>query len=151
MPAAADGQRLRRAEIDDEIARRRVVARVGESSQPSERLAAVGYARVPEPHRGKVREARMVVAAAMNDRDRPVLAQPVEPDHRLMEPESISPLDRVALPNADRRPGAVIGGVAVGNDGIESIVAARQLDDDEDALGMFFDARAAKRLRGEDG
>jgi hypothetical protein len=44
---------------------------------------------------------------------------------------------------------AVIGRVAVGHDRVQPVVAAGQLDDDENALGMLLDARAFERLRRE--
>src|SRR5207302_10956340 len=51
--------------------------------------------------------------------------------------------------NSQIRPRAVVRRVAERDDGVQAIVAARQLDDDENALGMFLDARALQRLRGQ--
>ena len=51
--------------------------------------------------------------------------------------------------NADARPRAVVGRIAVRHDGVQPVVAARQLEHDEDALGMLLDARALQRLRGQ--
>ena len=112
MLAAAHRQRLRVAEVDDHVARRRVVGRVGQPAQPAERLAAVRHAGVPEAHRREVRQARMVVAAAVDDRQQAVLVEPLEADHRRMEAEAVGDLDDLALGDPELRPGAVVRGVA---------------------------------------
>ena len=91
----------------------------------------------------------MVVAAAMDDGERPVLVEPLEADHRRMEPEAVGDLDDLALGNPELRPRLVVGGIAERHDGVQAVIAARQLDDHEDAVGMLLDARAFERLRGE--
>ena len=53
-------------------------------------------------------------------------------------------LMHVALRDPELRPGAVVRGVAVRHDGVQAVVAARQLDDDENALGMLLDAGALR-------
>ena len=55
----------------------------------------------------------------------------------------------VAIRDPELRPGAVVRGVGVRNDRVQAVVAAGQLDDDEDPLGMLLDAGALERLRRE--
>src|SRR5882762_512436 len=147
MTAASNGERLRVPDIDDDIVRRRIVALVGEPSEPPEGLATVRHARVPETHRREMREARVLVAAAVHDGQATILVEPLEADHRWMHAESIGELDDLALANSQRRPGAIVRGIAVRYDGVQPVVAARELEDDEDSLGMLFGARALQRLR----
>jgi transcription antitermination factor NusA-like protein len=66
-----------------------------------------------------------------------------------MKAEAVGDRDRVALPDPEARPGAVVIRVAVRDDGVQAVVAARKLDDDEDALGTALEARASERLGGE--
>ena len=89
----------------------------------------------------------MVVAAAVDDRQQAVLVEPLEPDHRRMEAEAVGGLDDLALGDSQLRPSAVVRRVAVRHDGVQAVVAARQLDDDENPLGMLLDAGALERLR----
>jgi hypothetical protein len=67
MVTAAHGQRLRVADVHDHVLLRRAVDFVGEPADPAKRFAAVRHAGVPVPHRREVRQARMVVAAAVDD------------------------------------------------------------------------------------
>src|SRR5262245_43861394 len=98
-----------------------------------------------------MREARMVVSTAMHDRHLAVLVQALETDHRRVKSESVADLDDLALWNTQMGTRAVIRGVAVRHDGVQAVVAAGQFDDDEDALGVFLDARPLERLRGQRG
>src|SRR6185369_8920713 len=66
-----------------------------------------------------------------------------------METEAVADLDHLAIGNPDMGPRAIVRGVAVRDEGVQAVVATRQLDDDEDALGVALDARALQRLRGE--
>ena len=93
----------------------------------------------------------MIVAAAVHDAEHAVLVQPLEPDHRGMKAEAVGGLEHVAILDPEIRPGAVVGRVGVRNDRIQPVVAAGQLDDDQDALGVLLDARAFERLRRERG
>src|SRR6476660_3421002 len=151
MLAAPDSERLRQPDVDDGVAGRWIVVIVGKPAEPPERLAAVGHTGVPVTHRGEMRETRMVVSTAMDDRHLAVLVEALEPDHRRMKSESVADLDHLALRNAQMGPRAVIRRVAVRYDRVEAVVAAGQFDDDEDALGVFLDARALERLRDERG
>ena len=100
MLAAAHGERLGVAEVDDHVAVLRVVGLVGQPAEPSERFAAVRHACVPEAHRREMRQAGMLVAAAMDDRQQAVLVQPLEADHRRMESEAIGNLDDLRVPES---------------------------------------------------
>src|SRR2546426_7497722 len=114
MTSASDGERLRVPDIDDDIVRRWIVALVGEPSEPTERLAAVRHAGVPETHRREMREARVLVAAAVHDGHETVLVQPLEADHRWMHAKSIGELDDLAPGNPQPRSRAIVRGIAVG-------------------------------------
>src|SRR5262245_3157741 len=104
---------------------------------------------MPEPHRREVRQTRMVVAAAMNDSETTVFVQALEADHRRFEAEAVGDFDHLALVEPELRLGAVVSGIATGHDSIQSVIAAGQLNDDEDAVRMLLDARALKCLSGE--
>ena len=81
-----------------------------------------------------MRERRLVVANAMDDRHLPVLEQPFEADHRLLKAELVVDPQQVVLPDAQLGTGVVIGVIGKGDDGVEAVIAARQFDDDEDAV-----------------
>src|SRR5262245_46221702 len=101
MTAAAHRQRLRVADVHDHAVGARIVAMIGEASEPAERLAAVRDAGVPEAHRREMREARMLVAAAVDDGHLAVFVEALEADHRRMEAEAAFDADDVMLANAD--------------------------------------------------
>ena len=60
------------------------------------------------------------------------------------KPKPLGGLEHVAIRDAELRPGAVVGRIAVRHDSIQPVVAAGQLDDDQDALGVLLDARALR-------
>ncbi len=91
----------------------------------------------------------MLVPATMHDGQNAVLVQPLEADHRWVEAEPFGDLDRVALADGQVRPGAIVARVAVRDDGVQAVVAARQLDDDENPFGMLLEAGACQRLCGQ--
>ena len=86
----------------------RIVVIVGQPAQPSERLAAVRHAGVPEAHRREMRQARVVVAAAMDDGQLAVLVETLEADHRRMEAKAVGDLDapRARESRASAAPGS---------------------------------------------
>ncbi len=96
-----------------------------------------------------MRQARVVVSAAVDDGHPAVLVQTLEPDHRRMEAEVIVDLEDLARRNSDVRPGAVVRRVAMRHDRVEAVVPARQFEDDEDPFGMPLHARALKGLSRE--
>jgi hypothetical protein len=71
-----------------------------------------------------------------------VLVQPLEADHRRVEAEPIADLDHLAVGDPDVGPGAVVRRIAVRNERVQAVIAAGELDDDENALRMFLNARA---------
>ncbi len=91
----------------------------------------------------------MVVAATVDHRQVAILVESLEADHRRMEAKAVGDFDHLALGDPDLRPGPVVRRVAEGHDGVQSIIAAGQLNDDEDAVGMLFDTGALQRLRRE--
>src|SRR5262245_39118070 len=151
MLSAADGERLRQPDVDDGVASCRIVVIVGKPAEPAERLAAIGHAGVPVTHRREMREARMVVSTAVHDRHLAVLVQALETNHRRVKSESLADFDDLAFWNAQMGTRAVIRRVAERYDSVQAIVAAGQFDDDEDALGVFLDARPLERLRRQRG
>ena len=66
-----------------------------------------------------------------------------------MKAEPVGRLEDLALLDAQMRPRAIVGRVAVGHDGIQAVVTACEFDDDQNAFGMFLDAGALECLRGE--
>src|SRR4030095_3463039 len=149
MLAASHRKRLRRTAGDDQVALLSVERLVGDATQPAKRLSAIRYARVPEAHRGEMRQARMVVAAAMNHSERAVLVEPFEANHGGVESEAIGNLDNLAFGNPQLRPRAVVRGVTKRDHRVQAVVATRQLDDHKDPVGVLLNARAFERLRGE--
>ncbi len=89
----------------------------------------------------------MVVPAAVDHRQMPILIEPLEADHRRMKAKSMRRFQHFALRDAELRSRAVVRGIAIGHDRVQTVVAARQLDHDENSLGMRLDAGALERLR----
>ena len=87
----------------------------------------------------------------MNDGKRAVLEETLEAHHRWMEAKAVGDLDDLALRNPELRPRLVVLRVTERHHRIQAVIAARQLDDDEDAVRMLLDARALKGLSGERG
>ena len=52
---------------------------------------------VPIAHRREVRQARMIVAAPMHDREPAVFVEPLETHHRRVKAKSVGNPDRLAL------------------------------------------------------
>ena len=67
--AASYRKRLARGDVDQKIGRRCGSDRIRRASHPAVLLAAVGGRRVPVRHRREVRKARVLVPAAMHDRE----------------------------------------------------------------------------------
>ncbi len=103
-------------------------------------LPLFGAAGVPERHRREVRERRLVVADALHDRDLALVVEVLHPAHRLVPAELRVDFQDVGFLDADRRPMPVVERVAVRDDGVEAVVAAEPLEDDEDL---------ARRIRGD--
>src|SRR5262245_21536582 len=149
MMRAADRQRLRVADVDNHVALLGVVSAIAEPSQPAKRFTAVGNAGMPETHRGEMGEARVVVSVTVDDAEHSVFVEALETDHRGMEAKSVGSLDDLGLLNPKLRTGAVVRRIAERHYGVQTIVAAGELDDDQNTFGMFFDAGAFERLCGK--
>src|SRR5688572_4123500 len=93
----------------------------------------------------------MVVAAPVHNGQTSVFEETLEADHRGMKAETIGDFDHLSLGDAQLRTCTVVGSVAEWDDGVQAVVAARQLDDHENAVGMPLDAGALQGLRGERG
>jgi hypothetical protein len=83
-----------------------------------------------------VRERRLVIADAVDDREMAVLVEPLHAGHVRLEAEMIVELAQLVGPDADLRTRPVIGVVAIGHHGVEPVIAAGELDDDQDAAGL---------------
>src|SRR4051812_18306791 len=66
-----------------------------------------------------------------------------------MKSEAVANADDLPIRNPQVRSRAVIRSVAARNDRVQSIVAARELDHNENSLWMLLQARSLKRLRSE--
>ena len=107
-------------------------------------VAAVGGRGMPERARREMGERRLVVADAVDDRHLAVVVEALHPLHRLVQAELRVDLQELRLLQADRRPVLVVGGVAVRHDGVQAVVAAEPLEDDEDPAA----GRAGRRPAG---
>ena len=77
----------------------------------------------------------MRIAAVLDDRQPSAVPQFAPGFHRRVQPEVIVELDDVFLGDGQRRPGAMIRIVGVGDDGVEAIVATLQFDNDQATAG----------------
>jgi hypothetical protein len=97
------------------------------------RLARRRVGSVPDLERLEVRAIRIRVAAAVDDRESAVVEQLFERLHRVVQREPV--VERVeAVGQADRGARLEVRVVADGNHSVEPVVAAGELDDDEDVV-----------------
>ena len=68
-----------------------------------------------------------------------------------MEAKTVRDLDDLAFGNTELRSRFVVRRIAKRDDGIQSVVATRQFDDDEDAIRVLLEARTFERLGRERG
>ena len=137
MPAAAHRERLARGDIHEEVRRRVGRHRIGQTADPAVLLAAVGSGGVPVRHRSEMRERRVLVAAAVHDGQLAVLIEALESGHAAAEAEMVVDRADLLLGDAEMRAVLVIRVVAVGNQRVESVVAAGQFQHDENlAIGF---------------
>ena len=88
-------------------------------------IAAVGCRCLPIRHGREVREGWVRVAAAMNDGQLAVLIEMLEARHSGVEAKMLIDLPHPRGANADLRTQLVIGIIAVRDDGIQAVIAAR--------------------------
>src|SRR5215813_1181910 len=69
----------------------------------------------------------------MHDGEMAVLVEALEPRHGRLKAEMLVNLAQAFLSDADAGPGVVVGVITIGHDRIESVVAAGELDHDQDA------------------
>ena len=81
-----------------------------------------------------MREGRVVIAAAVHDREVAGLPQPLEPDHAGIEGEVVVELEQPVRLEPDGRAVPVVGVVAVRDQRVQAVVAARHLEHDEDPV-----------------
>ena len=86
------------------------------------------------------------IADALHDRDAAILKEIVEPGEGGVEPDAAVDLDDAVFANADRRPHALIRVVGIRHDGIEPVVPAAHLNDDEDVVGIDRTAEHRERF-----
>ena len=134
MLAGAHRQRLHFVDIDDEVGGRSRVDRIGNPANPTVLFTAVRRAGVPIRHRCEMREGRLRVAATVHDGHLAVLVQPLESRHSRVEAVAFIDLAQFLGPDPDFRPMPVIGVVRVRHERVQSVVAARQLEHDQDAV-----------------
>ena len=97
------------------------------------RLGAVGIGcGVPDFHRAEMRAVGIGVAGVLDDGHVPGVELALERGEGGVEADLVVELEGGILRDADGGPGLVIEVVAEGDDGVEPIVAAAQLEDDED-------------------
>src|SRR5579871_1028059 len=84
-----------------------------------------------------MRKGRIVVAAAVDDGEFAVLIKALEADHAAVETEVVVDGADALLGEADFGAVLVIGIVAVGDQGVEAVVAPGELEDDEDLAVGF--------------
>ena len=134
----AAGERLRQGHrvVDVQagcVALRRgaLVDRAGEPAGC--RLVVVEPGRLPDRHALEVRPVRVGIAHALHDRQ-PLLARAAwKSFERRMQTDVVVDFLDVRRRDLDRRPLLSIFVVAIGDDGVQAVVAAVELDDDEDA------------------
>ena len=101
----------------------------------SDGLYSVGGVYRNEPrfqvrHRSEMGERGPRVAAAVHDRQMPILVEPLEARHALAETEVLVDLAQLLGPDAEVGTMAVVGIVPVGDHRVEAVVAAGELHDD---------------------
>src|SRR5271170_5716134 len=125
MHASAHRERLTRFNIDDVVVDAARIERVRKASEPAIWVAAVGRPGLPVSHRGKMREAWVVVADPMDDRELTVLEQALESGHARLNPKLVVQPAQFFRPNAELWARAIIGIVRIRDDGVQAIVRAR--------------------------
>ncbi len=81
-----------------------------------------------------MRERRLIVAYAVDNRHLAVLEHPLKAHHRLLEAELVVDLKQFVFAQAKLGTRVVIGVVAKRHDRVEPVIAARELDDNQDAI-----------------
>ena len=123
-----------RAEVQDRHAARSVVALGGRPAQPAGLGRPRGVGRMPDIHRLEVRTLRVGIADALQHRELTPVPQRPEALHPGIQADVIVQPDDHVLRLAQRGPRLVIQVVGVGDDGVEPVVAARELQHHQDVV-----------------
>ena len=107
-------------------------ASMARASQPGSSWPGCEPRRLPDGHRLEVRAVRVGITDRLHDRQPALFAELRETAERRMQPDVI--VDRLQVLGLERElgPALVVDVVAVGDDGVEAVVAPVELDDDED-------------------
>ena len=148
VAVAANRERLPRVDVHNKVGRRVGRHRVGQAAHPSVLLAAVGRGGVPIRHRREVRERWILVSAAVHDGQLAVFVQTFETGHAAAESEMIVDGPHFFARNADVRAVMIIGVVAIRDQRIQPIVAARKFQHHQDLAARFgLTGKRRSRLR----
>ena len=81
-----------------------------------------------------MRALRVRVADALHDRQLPLLPHRPEASHRGVQPDVVVQANDVVPGLAERGPSLVVQVVGIGDDGVEAVIAAGQLQHDQDVV-----------------
>ena len=97
---------------------------------------ARGVRGLPDVHGLEVRSVRVWIANPLDDREHSIVVEFLEAVHAWVKADALffRELEDVVFGDRDACAGAVVLGVAEGDDGVEPVVAARELHDDEDVI-----------------
>ena len=110
------------------------------AAEPAGVRAVVGVAGFPDRGGDEVRAVRVRIADALDDAEIAFLEQRAEEGHRGVQADVVAELDDVLFLLREARPRLVIGVVGVGDQGVEPVVAAGELEHDEDGVVLAGDA-----------
>ena len=104
-------------------------------AQPAQAGAFFGIepGRVPDRHAGKVRAIRIGIADTLNDRQSSALEQLGCACHGRVQPDAVCDLEQPVGGKTQRFSISGVPFVVVGNNGIDSVIASVELDDDQHA------------------
>src|SRR5579871_2131130 len=128
MAVAAHGKRLPSPDVHDVIGRGLRGHGIGQATDPAVLLAAVGGGGVPVGHGREVREGRILVTAAVHDGELAIFVEAFEARHAAAEAEVVVDGAQLLTRHAEIRAVLVIGVVAVRDQSIEAVIAARELE-----------------------
>ena len=96
--------------------------------QPAGRRRGADRSRLPDLHRPEMRPVRVRIADTLHDRQVAVLPEPVQVLERGVQADPVVQLEDFPRLDPECRPALVVHVVGVRNDGIQSVIAAGQLD-----------------------
>jgi hypothetical protein len=102
-------------------------------AEPALGLVFLGVGGLPDFHGAEVRAVGLGVAAAVDDGELAGVKEVLEAGHAGVEGEVVVELVELVF-DGDGGAGFFVGVVGEGDDGVEAVVAAGELDDDEDVV-----------------